>query len=361
MTAPVKSYAKANRELVAAFGRYFVAKNNSAPTIRAYLDAANRLVDRLGPTSVGDVDRTSIRRVLTGWYGKGLSPNSLNLHTCALRSFFKFVRLAGLTRHDPMLMIAYRKIPTRLPRVLSVEDVEKLINAGTNPFERAVPEVLYSTGVRVSELVKLRVEDIDWRARSIRVLKGKGGKDRVVLFGSRAAEAMREYLAWRPSRSGYLFEPAARTGSLYRIGRAWYGRIYVGRIQRAIRIGKIRNGVYLDVSTAEQAREELARVASKIPGYKPRPAQPYSPVAIRVLLNKLAERAGMEHIHPHALRRAMASHMLQRGANLRVIQDLLGHERLNTTMRYTWLTIDHLQKVHENCFPQGGETHDEKE
>jgi integrase/recombinase XerD len=361
-THPIRSYARANRELSAAFGRYMVAKGNSPQSIRAYLDAVNRLVTHLGATSIAEVDRTRIRELLTQMFEKGLSESSVNLHTSALRLFFKFIRETGLTKHDPMLAFAHRKLPIRLPVVLSVEECERLIAAGENPFERTVPEVLYSTGVRVAELVKLRIEDINWDSRSIRVINGKGGKDRIVLFGSKAAAAIREYVAWRPSRSGYLFEPEAQAGSLslQKRGPAWYARFYVDGVQHEIRIGKVRNGEFRDLPTREDARLEFQRVVTEIPGYQLRPAKPYTPMAIRLLLNKLAHRAGIKHVHPHALRRAMAGHMLQRGGNLRAIQDLLGHTNLSSTMRYTWLSADHLQKVHENYHPKGDKANGEK-
>ncbi len=349
---PVRSFSQANSELVKAYERYLVARGNAGPTIGAYLDAVNRLVESVGAASVVEVERDTIRRVLGDWYKKGLTANSIRLHTCALRSFFKFIRLTGLTKHDPMLLIACRKIPTRLPVVLTIEQVERLIGAAQDPFERAVVEVLYSTGVRVSELIKLRLENISWPSRTIRVHKGKGGKDRVVLFGSYAEKAIQEYQAWRPSQAGFLFEAPARRGHIQATKRGWNGRLYVDRVQRKFRIGSFK-----EFPTEGEARREFDRIAAQVPGFKPIQARPYWPGSIRGVLNRLAHRAGIDRVHPHALRRAMASHMLQNGGNLRVVQDLLGHERLNTTMRYTWLDANHLKKVHERCHPHEGGAH----
>jgi integrase/recombinase XerC len=351
---PMRSRARSNRELVTSYERYLVARGNAAETRRAYLDAVNRVVEGLGATSVVDLDRTAIRYTLGDWYRKGLTANSIRLHTCALRSFFKFITLTGLTNHDPMFLIGHRKLRTRLPVLLTVDQVESLIAAGRDPFERAVVEVLYSTGVRVSELVKLRLEDINWASRSIRAHKGKGRKDRVVLFGSYAEKAIREYQEWRPSTAGFLFETPPRTGRLYirddarkrSKGGYWHVRFYVNRVQREISLGSIR-----EIPTREQARKAFERVVAKIPGYQPVPARPYGTRAICGVCYRLAHRAKLGRVHPHALRRAMASHMLQRGANLRVIQDLLGHERLTTTIRYTWLDTADLKKVHEKCHP----------
>jgi integrase/recombinase XerC len=350
-----KSHAGSNRELVESYERYLIARGNAAPTIRAYLDGVNRLVEGLGAASVVELERDTIRQTLGQWYDKGLTANSIRLHVCALRSFFKFIRLTGLTKHDPMLLIGYRKLPTRLPVVLTVEQVERLIAAAQDPFERAVMEVLYSTGVRVSELVKLRLEDINRATRTIRVHKGKGGKDRVVLFGSYAEKVIREYQEWRPSTAGFLFEAPARKGVITRGKRSWFARLYVDRVQREISLGSVR-----DIPTLAEARKVFERLVAKIPGYQPVLARPYGARAIRELCQRLAHRAKLGRVHPHALRRAMASHMLQNGGNLRVVQDLLGHERLNTTMRYMWLDANHIKKVHEQFHPHEGGANAEK-
>ncbi len=354
MSAIEKSHARSNRELVEAYERYLVARGNAAPTRRAYLDTVNRLVAVIGAVSVVDLDRSTIRQLLGNLHGKGLGASSVNLHMCALRSFFKFIRLTNLTRHDPMLLMGRHKVPTRLPVVLTVEQVEKLIAAARDPLERAVAEVLYSTGVRVSELIRLRLEDVDWMAHSIRVHNGKGGKDRVVLFGSYAEKAMREYQEWRPSTAGFLFEAPPRMGHLVirdqagkrSKGGSWYAFFCVDRVQRGISLGSVRK-----IGSRACARKIFERLAARIPGYQPVPSRPYTSRAICGLCRRLGHRAKLGRVHPHALRRAMASHMLQNGGNLRVVQDLLGHERLNTTMRYTWLDANHLRSVHQRCHP----------
>ena len=355
---PVRSFAPANRELVNAYERYLIARGNSAPTRRAYLDAVGRLAESLGSESIVNTERPKIRELFYQWQRKGLTDNSIRLHTCALRSFFKFIRLTGLTKHDPMLLIAHRKVATRLPVVLTVEQVEKLINAARDPFERAFVEVLYSTGVRISELVNLRLENIDFAERVILVKKGKGGKDRYVLFGAPAAKAIREYQEWRPSQAGFLFESPAQRGNIYlnKKWSFWVAQFYVDCKPRRISLGSVR-----EIATKERARQIFDRLVTKIPGFKARPSRPYHPVSLRPILARLAHRAGLGHVHPHALRRAMASHMLQRGANLRVVQDLLGHERLNSTMRYTWLDANHIKEVHHKFHPhEHGADHGEK-
>jgi len=365
-SVPIRSYAEANRELIASFDRYMQSRGNSPETRRHYIEPITRLVDAIGAQSVVNVERPAIRALFAEWERKGLNPNSIRLYTCAFRAFFRFLNLTGLTRHNPMWLVAYRKLPTRVPVVLTVEQVQKLIAVARDPFERAVVEILYGAGVRISEFTKLRLEDIAWGDPSaLRVHKGKGGKDRVTLLGKHAEEAIRAYQEWRPSKHGYLFEAPPRIGviSFHPSSKAtkngsWRVRFYLNRIQREMSLGSIE-----EIPTKDEARAEFQRWLQNKPGYKPVPARPYHPSAIRDLLNRLAHRAGLPHVHPHALRRAMASHMLQSGGNLRVVQDLLGHERLNTTMRYTHLDIADLQRTYEKAHPhaKGESSNDEKE
>jgi site-specific recombinase XerD len=347
---PIRSYARANRELLEAFERYLVSRGQSARTRRSYCDSVGRLIDSLGATSVAEVDRGTIRQLLSALCDKGLDSNSIRLHTCALRSFFKFVRLGGLTNRDPTATLEHRKIASRLPVLLTVKEVEKLIGAARNPLERVVPEVLYSAGVRVSELVNLRLEDINERV--IRVKNGKGGKDRVTLFGRKAAVAIRAYQKWRPSEQGFLIESPAHRGHVRRGKQHWYayfwadGAEYRRRMQRHIALGTLE-----EIKTPGEAREIFELLASKIPGYHATPAHPYTPQQIGAILSRLAHRAKLRHVHPHALRRAFACHLLENGADLRVIQELLGHTNLSTTALYTSLTAADLKRVHQKCHP----------
>jgi integrase/recombinase XerC len=351
---PVRSYAEANRELVTSFVRYMESRGLSPRTIESYGDSCARFAETLGSASVVEADRSQIRFFLTGLLKKGLHDNSVRLHTAALRCFWKFIGLSGITNHNPTLILSHRKVPGRLPRVLSGSEVERLIAAAQDPFERAVVEMLYGTGVRVSELVGLRLENIDFAEHRILVKKGKGGKDRYVLFGSPAAKAIFEYRAWRPTKT-FLFEAPARNGHIIRGKRWWTGLLYVNRIQHRFKIGQLP-----ELPTAEDARRQFDRIAANIPGFKPVPARPYSPGAIRGVLNRLAHRAGVGHIHPHSLRRAMACHMLSGGGNLRAIQELLGHERIGTTQLYTHLTAQELKKTHQKCHPHEQRRTDEK-
>jgi site-specific recombinase XerD len=356
--SPVRSYAKSNQQLLGAFETYLISLNRSAPTRRAYLDGAERLIEVIGSKDAAELDRSDIRRFQSQLLAKGVTANSIRLHIGGIRAFSKFLRLAGVSRRDPTLLLSHRKLPTRVPRVLTVEEIERLIAASTTPLEKAVIEVLYSTGVRISELVALRVDDITFSEPGvIRVLRGKGDKDRIVLFGRSAATAIRDYLGDR--LSGFLFEAPARTGELTKSRWrkcSWYGRYYDNGVQREVRLGKVR-----DMSEAE-ARQKFDQILAEIPGFPARPARPYNARSIRLLLKHLAFRAKVAGVHPHAFRRAFATHMLEGGGNLRAVQDLLGHKNLTTTMIYTNLSAANLRAIHDRFHPhaKGDENVEEK-
>lgn len=365
--ALVRSYVEANKELVAAFCRYLVTLGRSPNTIRNYNETMQRLIEFLGSASVVEADRAVLREFLGSFVSRGISAVTSHRHMGGLRAFYKFVRLAGQTVHDPTLLLSHRKMPHRLPVVLSVEECTRLINAARDPFERAVAEVLYSTGARVSELINLRLDDIRWatdesQPNSIRIHRGKGGKDRVALFGSKAAEAIRAYQKFRPSKAGFVFEAPARQGQVFRYGNSWAARFYVDKVQHTVPIfPKRQRGPGPDNRTRSEAQREFNRLTSRIPGFVPVPRRPYSARAIRLVIKALAHRARLGRVHPHALRRAFASHLLQRGADLRVVQELLGHKDIGATVIYTHLTIDDLKAAYEKAHPHAEEVTDADE
>jgi integrase/recombinase XerD len=352
--SPVRSYAKSNQQLLGAFETYLISLNRSAPTRRSYLDSAGRLIEVLGSKDAADLDRGDIRRLQSQLLAKGVTANSIRLHIGGIRAFSKFRRLAGLTSHDPRVLLSHRKLPSRVPRVLTVEEIERLIAASTTPLEKAVIEVLYSTGVRISELIALRVEDITFSEPGvIRVNRGKGDKDRIVLFGRKATAAIEEYLKGRTT--GFLFEAPTRTGEFFGDHGSWYARFYDGGQQRTVRLGKI-----CDLSEMD-ARAKFDRLKAETLGFHAHPVRPYDARSIRLLLSRLAFRARVAGVHPHCLRRAFATHLLEGGADLRAVQDLLGHVNVTTTMIYTNLSAANLKQVHERCHPHANGDEDGEE
>ena len=343
---PARSYVSSNRDLVGAFERYLIIRGLSERTNRAYMDSVTRYVDLLGSADAVTANRTDVRKFQNALLKRGLCANSIQLHTAALRFFYKFLRNSELTKNDPTLLISSRKLPFRMQFVPTLAEIEKIIDVAETPLERAVVEVFYATGVRISELVALRLEEIKFSDLGvIRVLRGKGDKDRTVLFGSSAARAIRDYLGDR--QSGFLFEAPARGGQFFKRQSSWYGRFYDDHVQREVRLGKI-----CDLSEAE-ARAKFERLKAETPGFRAVPSRPYTREAIDGILRRVAFRAGVSRTTPHAVRRAFASHQLQNGADLRVIQELLGHKSISSTMRYTNLTGANLKDIHDRCHPHG--------
>jgi site-specific recombinase XerD len=345
-----RSYATSNLELSSAFSRYVSTRGFSVQTVKTYTDTVGRFIEVLGSTSAVGAGRPEIRKFLGDLLGRGASANTVRKHTCALRSFFKFLQLTRLTKHDPTAMLSQRKIPRRLPRVLTIDEVDRLIAAAKTPVEAAVAEFLYATGVRVSELVAVRLENIDFATGVARVRKGKGNKDRIVLFGRKADAALRRMIERQPPEAGFLFEARQQTGFLTLTRGVWHGCAYVDAVQRQIRIGPVS-----EFRTRADARRAFDRILAVTSGYKPKPARPYNARSIRLMIARMGVRAGIGRVYPHSLRRACATHLLEAGADLRVIQDLLGHERITTTCLYTSLSALNLKEIHKKCHPTGAD------
>ncbi len=346
---PVKSYARANQELAAAFDRYLQIRGFRPSTQASYGKSVVRLIESVGSTSIVGADRLELRKFLGELLDRGLDSNTIRRHTASLRCFFRFLQLSGLTQRDPTLTLPHRRLPGRLPRVLTLKEIELLIAAGNSPLETAVAEFLYSTGVRVSELVAMRLEDVNFATGVARVKKGKGGKDRIVLFGRKADAALRRMIEWRPPKAGFLFEVPTAVGEMFIRDGSWCGRFYdksMNTRQRTVRLGRVS-----DLPTHPQARRVFDRILAATPTYKPLPARPYTAKRVRDIVSRMGTRAGIGRVHPHALRRAFASHMLEGGADLRAIQDLLGHEKVTTTVLYTSLSATNLKEVHTRCHP----------
>lgn len=345
MTDLSVSYAEANWELVESFERYMISRGLSKSTIVNYRYTVERLVEHFGSMSVVQARRADIHNFLAKLIGKGQSAASLNARTHGLRLFYKFLSLVGLVANNPMMHIGQRKLPKRLYRVLSIEEIEKLVAAARDPLERVVVEVFYATGMRVSELASLKLGSVDFTGEVIKIVNGKCGRDRYTLFGRHAAKAMAEYIAWRKPQM-YLLEAPPRTGEIIRKKRVWIGRAYFDGVQRVFRIGKIR-----DLPTEEAARAAFNKITANIPGFRPSEGRPYGKRAIYGVLDRLSARAGIGRIHPHMLRRAAATHLLERDTDIRYVQEFLGHQRISTTQIYTSFTTEKLQEIYMRCHP----------
>jgi len=311
-------------EAIATFRQYLSAeKRASAHTVRAYLHDLDELrahaARALGhdPTP-GELDVAVCRSYLASLHGAN-DAVTIGRKLSSLRAFFRLAVRRRLVRSSPVAALRAPKRAKRLPMFLGKEDVGRLLDGkGPRPdagpdqvaLEAALFEVIYGAGLRVSEACGLDVGDveIDGGRAYVRVRQGKGRKDRIVPLGAKARAALDGYAAHRTTRLA-----AARAGN--RTGGAASAPVgnalFVSR--RGLRLG---------------------------------------PRAVRRLLTRREQVTGTPRVSPHALRHSFATHLLGEGADLRAIQEMLGHASLRTTQRYAHVDIDHLMKVYDKAHPR---------
>ncbi len=256
-----------------------------------------------------DVDALTIRRFLTYLDDFEYSAATMARKIATLRSFYKWLHRRGLIAGNPMMLIRTPKQAKRLPKAMTVEEVEKLLatpddSTTLGARDRAILETLYSTGIRVSELVDLSRGDMDDLGESLTV-RGKGKKERVVPLGSHAMAALHHYLTLLDNDQRF-----ARVVEQYRQG------------------------------------EPVALFINKSGGR-------LSSRSVRRKLDKYLAEAGLDSsISPHTLRHSFATHLLDNGADLRSVQELLGHQSLSTTQVYTHLTTQRMRQAYDQAHPR---------
>jgi tyrosine recombinase XerC len=284
-----------NRYLEKFISYLEVEKNSSPHTILNYRIDLEDCVRFADSTPVEKIDYLLLRRFLAHLRAKNFKPRTLARKLSALRSFFRFLLREGLVTHNPAELLLTPKLDRTLPKFLSEDETVLFIEApdrGTDAGrrDRAILETLYSAGIRVSELVGLNVEDADIVGNIIKV-RGKGRKERLVPIGNKAAAALRDYLSRRRHQS---------------------------------------RAVYLNKSGT--------RLSDR---------------GVRDIVNKHMLKAALtQHISPHVLRHSFATHLLNRGADLRSVQELLGHVNLSTTQIYTHVSTERLKKVYDRAHPR---------
>jgi integrase/recombinase XerC len=249
-----------------------------------------------------DVDALAVRSFLAALTRQGLGKRSQGRALSAVRSLFRFACLEGVLAANPAQGVKTPKVPKTLPRHLRPGEVEDLIEApsGDEPLrkrDRAILELLYAAGLRVSELVGLDWKDIDLSARVLRVM-GKGSKERMVPFGRPAADALRRWL------------------------EVWEG-------------------------VRDPMKEDEDPVFLNHAGGR------LTDRSVRRVIDRWVDAAAVARgVHPHTLRHTFATHLLENGADLRAIQELLGHSSLSTTQKYTHLEVDRLLSVYRDAHPR---------
>jgi integrase/recombinase XerC len=306
---------------------YLHAVRNASPhTIRSYENDLGQFLKFLTPPgvampSVHDVTHLMIREFVAHLHDLKLEKSSIARKLAAIRSFFKFAVREGMVARNPARMVATPRLPKRIPAVLSAEDLNAFLDgvvAGPERSperrkepsmiddsrvmvkrDRAILELLYASGLRVSELTGLNLGDMDRKERMLRV-RGKGNKERIVPYGGKAEQSLEAY---EPLRQELLRKAGGRGD---------------------------RQAVFLNHLGTRLTQRSVARI-----------------------VKKYARLANVNwDLHPHSLRHAFATHLLADGADLRAIQELLGHASLSTTQRYTHATIRQLMEVFDKAHPR---------
>ena len=286
------------RKHIADFVRHLRNEQNVSPhTERSYrsdLEQLAAFVNDADPAGIGHQD---LRRYLGHLMGLKIRKSSLARKLSAIRAFYKYLNRTGVLQSNPARLIATPKQDKRLPAVLTVDDALRLMNApsdgeGSELRDRAVLETLYSTGIRASELIGIDREDLDRQDRLIRI-RGKGRKERIVPVGEKALEAIDAYCAQKPS--------ASKDGAVF---------------------------------SGPSGKRLTARTVQRI-------------------LGNYRKKLGLsQKASPHTLRHSFATHLLESGADLRAIQELLGHASLSTTQRYTHVNLDALMESYDKAHPR---------
>jgi site-specific recombinase XerD len=277
----------------------------------------------------------------------------VNDQLCPLRSFFDFLYLGGVVDSVAPRFLKARPRTKPLPRAPTEMQVKKLIRNASHPRDRALIELLYATGCRIGEIRLARVEDIDFRRRTFRV-RGKR-KDRVVYFGSQAASTLHQYLKGR--KTGYIFQDKIEPQKGY---ITYYWKAWIGNWMdyRSGKKGGDKRTKWLGnpaVVSREQAHKRFRTFLhyQAIDLERHKPDRPLNRSALSFVVREIGRKAGIGKISPHALRHSFATHLLQRGADIRAIQELLGHSYLSSTQIYTRITNNAVRATFRKFHPRG--------
>jgi integrase/recombinase XerC len=290
------------------FLRHLRERNASLHTIKAYAGDLDVFADYIGPRDIKNIDHIAIRGFLSHLYDKRLSKTSVARALAAVRSLYRWLAQEGVVEQNPAKLVSTPRLPKKLPRVPTIEEMNSMLDgkmpevASFPERDRLMFELLYGCGIRNSELVSINLDDISLSNEAI-LIRGKGKKERYVPFGGSALAALSIYLPWRQQLLATLKRTIPTKDAPALLINQRGGRLTtrsVGRIIKRIAVAK---------------------------GLSP-------------------------EVHPHTLRHAFGTHMLEEGADLRAIQELLGHERLATTQRYTQLSVKHVMNVYDQTHPR---------
>jgi integrase/recombinase XerC len=319
-------------------------RNASAHTVRAYDNDLSQFIAHAAAAagvkardlSPHQLDRLALRGFLGDLHKQGLSRATAARKLAAARTFLRYLRREGEIDDDPGALVATPKRDIRMPAHLSEDEMSALIDAAVGDTalvrrDRAILELFYASGLRLSELAGLDVDDVNLSAKMVRVL-GKGGKERIVPFNASAAKAVRAYLQERDALVRGQKGQDRQDGQNRQDGQArrGAGRFVPSRLSSPSTHSRRRDPMFVNYRGGRLTTRSVDRL-------------------VRRYVAASSARLG---ISPHALRHSFATHLLQRGADLRVIQELLGHARLSTTQRYTHVNAAQLLEVYQKSHPR---------
>ena len=276
----------------------------SENTIKSYAFDLQSFLTFLGSKkrSIKEVNKSDLQQYLAYLYDLGLATTTVSRHLSTIRAFYDYLLIEGQVKANPCELIESPKLPKNLPTVLNLEEVTKLLESFTTDSpndirNQAMIELLYASGMRVSELLDLNLSDLYLEMGFVRCM-GKGAKERIVPIGEVATEALKRYLQ--------------------------------GPRQALLKENKQMNALFLNRLGSRMSRQGFWKI-----------------------LKQQAKVAGIrKEISPHKLRHSFATHLIENGADLRIVQELLGHTDISTTQIYTHISKSHLQKVIEDAHPR---------
>lgn len=316
-----------------------------------YGQVLHRFVAFIGKRSITTVGHVDIQRYLSQISENGATLNGAYRVLGVLRLFYDFLNLGGLVNYVAPRYVRLRRPWAEGPSPLTETQVNKLISATRTLRERALIEFFYGTGCRLSEVLLLKIEDLDLDARIARV-RGKLGKVRTVLFTKSATDALRAYIKDR--RKGYVFlqDRPIQKGSLHIQDGQWkvkwgfWSRPGGPRTLRTKCLGSVERVSY------EDARRKQDALIARHTFRRPIRRYPLSGVCARSIFKKITSRAGLKNVTPHTLRRTFATHLYNHGASIDIIRILMGHVWIQTTMKYARMGTDQLAKTFDKCHPR---------
>jgi integrase/recombinase XerC len=288
---------------VARFLRSLRESNASAHTIKAYTGDLEKFAAYAQHPHWKNIDHREIRGFLSRLYEDGLSKTSVARALAAVRSLYRWAASEGLVEQNPAALVATPRLPKTLPRVPTIEEMNNVLDgdmpeqASWPERDRLIFELLYGCGIRNSELVGIEIGDISFSGEAI-LVRGKGRKQRYVPFGEAVKSAVERYL---PKRE-----------------------------QRLVKRKQSTQALLVSLRGTRLTTRSIGRIVKRI----------------------AVAKGLLPDVHPHTLRHAFGTHLLEEGADLRAIQEMLGHERLSTTQRYTQLSMKHVLDVYDRTHPR---------